>query len=175
MKKILCAIAILAMLSGCKQSTEQITETSIAETTTAEITTAKVTTETSTETSAETVTESTESVTETEYKGFDYEEYFKNMEYFFSYDLDGDGADEDLFINTYWDYDEICAAFYYKNSSEIYTSTSFHRSDSVDLYSAHNYEEHDDNGETRFLISLDNENDIHIGFTGTSNYNGLRG
>lgn len=53
MKKILCTISILAMLSGCKQSTEQITETTVSETT-AEITTAKVTTETTTETSSET-------------------------------------------------------------------------------------------------------------------------
>lgn len=139
MKKILCAIAILAMLSGCKQGTEQITETSIAETTTAEITTANVTTETTTETSAETVTESTESVTETEYKD--------DMEYFFSYDVDGDGTDEDFFIDTSREADNIRAAIY------NYNTVDFQRMDSVDLYNAIDCNEHD----ARFLIHLENE------------------
>lgn len=53
MKKFLCAIAILAILTGCSQNTEQFSETTAAETT-AEITTAKITTETTMETYAET-------------------------------------------------------------------------------------------------------------------------
>lgn len=143
MKKFLCAAAVLVMLTaGCTQSTEQITETSFSETT-AEITTTKVTTETTTETSAETVTESTESVTETD----NYEEYSKDMEYFFSYDLDGDGTDDDLFIDTSREKDNIFASIY--NDKFV----NFQRMDSIYLYNAIDYNEHD----TRFLIHLENE------------------
>lgn len=151
MKKILCAIAILAMLSGCKQSTEQITETTVSETTTeiitakvtTETTTSKVTTETTTETSAETVTESTESVTETD----NYEEYSKGREYFFSYDLDGDGTDDDLFIDTSREDDNIFAAIY--NDKFV----DFQRMDCVYLYNAVDCNDRDE----RYLIHLENE------------------
>lgn len=149
MKKFLCAIAFLAILTGCSQNAEQFSETTAAETT-AEITTAKVTTETTTETSAETE----ESVTETEYKGFDYEEYFRGMEYFFSYDLDGDGADEDFFINTYRDYDEICAAFYSDNKSKIVDYIGFEKMDKADIYRDYGY--YDDGREVRFLMYTSN-------------------
>lgn len=141
MKKFLCAIAILAILTGCSQNTEQFSETTSAETT-AEITTAKVTTETTTETSAETE----ESVTETEYQVFDYEEY-KDREYFFSYDLDGDGTDDDLFIDTSRKKDNIFAKIY--NDKFV----DFQRMDSVDLYNAVDCNENN----TRVLIYLENE------------------
>lgn len=81
MKKILCAIAILAMLSGCKQNTEQITETSIAETT-AEITTTKVTTETSIEMSVETASVAKDNII--------FDEDNKTLYYFFK---DGETVD----------------------------------------------------------------------------------
>lgn len=139
MKKFLYTIVILALLSGCNKNIEQITETSTAETA---LSTTKVTeetiAETSLETSAETEAESTESSTaETDYMGFDYEEYFNGMEYFFSYDLNGDGLEEDLFISTYYENDEICAAVYSNDKSKIADSVRIERMDSYDIYSVY--------------------------------------
>lgn len=163
MKKILCAIAALAMLAGCKQSSEQITETT-AETTTAKVT-EKTTSETSAATSAETVAESTESVSETEYKGFDYEEYFNGMKYFFSYDLNGDGLEEDLFISTYYENDEICAAVYSDDKSKILDSVRIDRMDSYDIYSV--YYSGEDGIRIRKLTFLSNDyGAIGVGYLG---------
>lgn len=171
MKKFLYTIVILALLSGCNKNIEQITETNTAETA---LSTTKVTeetiAETSLETSAETEAESTESSTaETEYKGFDYEEYFNGMEYFFSYDLNGDGLEEDLFISTYYENDEICAAVYSNDKSKIADSVRIERMDSYDIYRSYNY--YYDGREVRFLMYTSNDPswNIYNGFIGMDN------